>query len=110
MKGYFLCFHDGPEWWYCQGLLENGFCFGEHVCSHPGFAPGDLLMHRKDRLAALRLIFPEADPTTFELVQVKTKDDLPDWYKATEKTQDALKPMYAEYARLLSPQTESTKP
>lgn len=36
-------------WCHCHLILENGFAIYGHLCSDPGFAPGDLWFRRKER-------------------------------------------------------------
>ena len=101
MKGYFVC--DGKDdWWVCYGVLENGFCFGQHVCSHPGFAPGDLYTHRPERQAALKEVFGlSPDDIEWETITVSSKDDVPVWWDEHGKLQDGLKDQYDRYHALL---------
>lgn len=42
---------DGSSdgWYHCQLLLENGWPIYAHLCSHPGFAAGDLWERRTER-------------------------------------------------------------
>jgi hypothetical protein len=111
LKMYFVCEDRGPQWFYSYGILSNGFCFGEHLCSHPDFAPGDLYFRRKERIAALREMFG-LDPDTLqtegslpEMFVIKTKADIPEWWGRlanTKEVQDELKPLYERYRALLS--------
>ncbi len=50
------CYSGNHEWYNCVLVLENGYAPYSHVCSHPYFAPGDLLLGRKDRLALFKLL------------------------------------------------------
>lgn len=42
---------DGSRvgWFHCQLILENGWPIYGHLCSHPGYAMGDLWSSRKER-------------------------------------------------------------
>lgn len=101
MKGYFVC--DGNrDWWSCWGVLENGFCFGQHVCSHPNFAPGDLYYGRPERIAALKEVFGVGkDDLTFELIVVRSKEDVPTWWNDHALIQDKLAAEYEKYSACL---------
>lgn len=104
LKMYFVCRYDGPQWWYCMGLLSNGFHFADHVCSSPSFAPGDLYFTRQNRITALRKVF-DIDPQTIEteVFLIKVKADVPEWWERlanTQSVQDELKDKYAEYKEL----------
>ena len=104
MKMFFLCDYQGPQLWVCYGVLENGFCFGQHICSHPAYAPGDLYFWRKERVEALEKIWgikPEAAKDNCETIQVRSKEDVPQWFHDTQKQQDELKSHYDEYESLV---------
>ena len=65
LKMFFVC--DGDrDWWTCFGVLSNGFCFGQHICSSPIFAPGDLYFRRSERIEGLKEIF-NINPETVEV-------------------------------------------
>lgn len=113
LKIYFVCRYDGPQWWYCFGLLSNGFKFGEHLCSDPGFAPQDLYFRCKPRIEALRQVFG-VNPQTieWELLSIKTKEDVPEWWEKlanTQSVQDELAPFYDKYCALLKELEETVK-
>lgn len=104
MKIFFMC--DGSRnWWTCHGFLSNGFYFGQHICSHPHFAPGDLLFTRKDRLAALSELFGVLPGVTeHETVVLRSKEDIPlAWSEMVENesVQTSLKPEYEKYKAML---------
>lgn len=103
MKMYFLC--DGnADWWVCHGFLDNGFYFGQHVCSHPCFAPDDLYFRRQERVSALKEIFgidPDQMRISAETIIIRSKDQIPDWVN-NEETQKALEPQYEKYKELLN--------
>lgn len=108
-NGYYVCAYAGPQWWYCYGMLDNGFCFGQHVCSDPGFAPGDLLQGRRGRKLALAAVFPELPDVEFSTVEVRGKADLPPWWESlanSKEVQAELKPFYDKYAKELEAQKE----
>jgi len=102
MKIYYVCENGGPEWFNSYGVLENGFCFGQHLCSHPNYAPGDLLLRRKNRLAALKEIFG-VEPTddNQEIIVVNSVADIPEWWNSHEALQEVLKPQYERYAKMV---------
>lgn len=102
---FFVC--DGArDWWNCYGVLSNGFCFGQHICSDPGFAPGDLYFGRAERVAALRELFG-VDPETIECqtIVVRTLADKPEWWDGQKALQDGLAPQYERYSALLKGET-----
>lgn len=104
MKTYFLCDYQGPQWWVCYGVLENGFCFGQHICSHPNYAPGDLYFTRKERVEALEKVWGityDKVKDNWELVEVRSKEDVPEWFTETQKHQDNLKDKYEQYEALV---------
>lgn len=109
MKMYFVCENQGPGWFYSYGILDNGFCFGQHVCSHPDFARGDLYFTRINRIAALRELFG-VDPKTIETetIVVNSKADIPSWWAEHDKLQESLSPIYDKY-NLLIKAFDSTK-
>lgn len=101
MKIYYVCEYIMPDWYYCYGVLDNGFCFGQHVCSHPCFAPEDLLLGRKNRIKSLKEIFDlDMSECEQETIVVKSKEDVPSWWEEHSKLQDSLKPMYEKYEKL----------
>jgi len=105
LKMYLVCRYDQPSWYYCFGLLSNGFCFGEHVCSDPGFAPNDLYFNRKERIDGLQEIF-SIDPKIIkpETIVVKSSADKPEWWEElcnTQSVQDKLKNEYKKYKEFL---------
>lgn len=106
MKGYFVCGYGGPQWWTCYGILEGGFCFGQHVCSDPCFAPGDLYFRRADRISALEQVFGVTlHNIEWETIKVRSKADTPDWWESTMNNaacQGALAPKYAAYKAALA--------
>jgi len=105
MKMYFVCRYDGPQWWYCMGVLSNGFHFGGHVCSEPDFAPSDLYFRRKERISALKELF-DIDEKTIETetITVESKIDVPDWWESlanNKKIQESFKTKYEKYGKLI---------
>lgn len=102
MKGYYVCSYGDPQWWTCYGVLENGFCFGQHLCTHPDFAPGDLFERRPERQKALEKVFGlSPSDIDFKLIVVKSNADIPTWWDEHDKLQDALKPAYEHYGEIL---------
>jgi hypothetical protein len=101
VKIYFVC--DGrPDWYSCWGVLENGFVFGQHVCSHPFYAPNDLYFRRDKRVAALRTLFGITPGTVEpETIVVASKADIPAWWGGLEEKQRELEHEYARYRDLL---------
>jgi len=50
MKAYIV--HQPAQWGrdvIAALIREDGTCLATHLCSSPGFAPGDLWEHRKER-------------------------------------------------------------
>src|SRR5271169_6379923 len=104
-KMYFVSENRGPEWFMSYGVLSNGFCFGQHICSHPGFAPGDLYFNRLKRRTALKDIFGhEWTPDETELIVVNSLADKPEWWDSHEALQEGLKADYNKYAELMKEQ------
>ena len=106
MKMYFLCDNQGPQWFVCYGVLENGFVFGSHLCSHPVYAPSDLYFGRKHRIEALKEIFGvrfERDSELCETVVVNSAADVPEWWTLSQKdeVQNQLEPKYELYNQLV---------
>ena len=104
MKIYFIC--DGArDWWICHGVLSNGFYFGQHICSHPHYAQGDLLFGRKDRLSALGDLFGVLPGVTeYETIILTSKDDIPTFWSELVDNPDVqkeLEPQYQRYKELL---------
>ena len=101
---FFVCENQGPRWYKCLGILENGFCFGSHICSHPAFAPGDLYFTREKRQQALNKLFNitvESAKENNETIIVKYTEDIPDWMKSMNLLQEGLKSKYQEYEDLI---------
>lgn len=100
-KMYFVC--DGADdWWMCYGVLSNGFCFGQHLCSHPGYAASDLYHRRTERKDALKEVFGfQWEPGEGETIVVRSMADIPAWWASHEGLQAGLKPQYDQYAALL---------
>ena len=66
MKCYFV--YDGKgDWFNCTAIMEDGWAFAGHLCSHPNFAPGDLYYGRPQRIEILKRMFPGID-FQFELI------------------------------------------
>lgn len=106
---YFICEERGREWWVCDGFLENGFCFGQHICSNPGFAPGDLFYTRVDRKYALKQMFnlkqssigDDYQNGLWETFEIRSKADVPQLYHNFITMQEGLKPQYEIYKDLI---------
>lgn len=101
MKIYFVC--DGADdWWVCHGVLENGFYFGQHACSHPCFAPSDLYFQRPNRISALKELFGiTPDSVIPETIVIKSKDDIPVWWGAIEEGHTKFSAEYKKYKELV---------
>lgn len=92
--------NQGPQWFYCVGVLSNGFHFGEHLCSAPGYAPGDLYFNRKERQRALEELFGFTwNSLETETVVVNSKADIPLWWDGLGPMQDRLKEDYDKYSK-----------
>lgn len=103
MKVFFVCDGSG-DWWSCHGVLSNGFYFAQHLCSHPGFAPGDLLYTRSERLSALKELFGVTKETESETVVVRNKNEIPAFWDAlvtNEDVQRDLATFYERYKKML---------
>ncbi len=109
MKMYFICSGE-KDWWSCHGVLSNGFFFGQHICSHPNFSPGDLYSNRTNRKNALKELFGiDEDTVERELIVVNKREDLPiEILEAdTEDRQKDLAPLYEKYDQLVGGKQES---
>ena len=104
MKLTILCEKIGRNHWSCHGFLSNGFCIGEHTCSDPCYAPGDLWKGRIERQTAIAKIFNIAI-TDIEVIQLKSVDDIP-VFIATVMPDD-FKEEYVRYHELLDGVPES---
>lgn len=102
LKMYFVCEEQMPQWFVCYGILSNGFCFGQHICSHPSFAPSDLYYTRGNRIDALKKLFAiDKETIESETIVVRSKSDIPVWWEEHTKLQDSLAPAYAQYKELV---------
>jgi hypothetical protein len=94
--------HPGTAW-RCFGILSNGFYFGQHLCSDPSYALGDLYAHRQKRIDALRALFG-IDPRTvvWKRYTCESEADLPHWWEANGDpvVQEALQSKYREYGEM----------
>lgn len=99
LKMYIVCENRGPQWFYCYGFLSNGFCFGQHLCSHPSYAFGDLYAGREKRKITLKKLFgvDYSDLPEIETTIVNSKDDVPKWWNEFSEKQESLKPFYDQY-------------
>jgi hypothetical protein len=109
-KMYFVCEFQNADWYSCTGVLSNGFAFGGHVCSHPGYAPGDLYFTRKNRIDALKEIFGfEWDRSETETIVVRSKADIPEWWMIHAELQEGLKEQYERYDSILKGESQNTE-
>jgi hypothetical protein len=106
LKMYFVC-SGSDDWWTCYGVLSNGFCFGQHICSHPGFAPGDLYFNRDNRKRALLEVLGVDETIEAETIIVRTAADKPDWLDGHKALQEGLKPIYERYSALLKGESQT---
>lgn len=104
MKIYFACRFDGPGWWYCVGILENGFKFASHLCTHPNFAPGDLYFNRPERIEALKELFGIDQSTvprlTFKICSNTERSNFDKLIDGTKRPKSELAPFYEKYFNL----------
>lgn len=49
-----ITYSGRPEFWTCSLVLENGYIPCSHICSHPIFAPDDLILGRVHRIEAFK--------------------------------------------------------
>lgn len=104
MKLTILCEMIMRNHWACEGYLPNGFCIGEHICSAPNYAPGDLWTGRRERQTAIAKIFNIAI-TGIDVIEVKSKQDIPVFI--ANMAFDDFKEEYARYYKLLGGVPES---
>lgn len=72
---YVFCKSRAVENWYtCSAILENGWIPFSHICSDPGFAPGDLWRRRPERQKAMEKLGITIDDTG-ELIDDSTIDE-----------------------------------
>lgn len=68
-------------------IREDGICLAQHLCSGPGFAPGDLWIRRKERkekwadlevdLEPMEIShFRKKYPTVFDLAFIVSKEEV----------------------------------
>jgi hypothetical protein len=88
-----------PEWWVCHGFLENGFNIGQHICSHPIYAPGDIWKNRPERQKAVKEIFGDNEVTKIEVITIESLDDAP--VPLRYQPEDKFKDEYARYESIL---------
>lgn len=101
-KMYFVCSYVREQWWSCYGVLSNGFCFGQHVCSHPIYAENDLYFQRQERIDALHNLFGfEWSKEEVETITVQSKKDIPEWWESQKELQDGLQPQYEKYKEMI---------
>lgn len=104
-KMYFICEERGHQWWVCYGFLDTGFCFGEHICSHPGFAPSDLYFGRLERVLAMKELFGrEWLKEEASTIVIRKPSDIPQWFKDTNTEESAATrlPLYEKYTEILA--------
>ena len=105
MKLTILCEMVMPQWWACHGFLENGFNIGQHICSHPTYAPSDLWSGRPERQKAVKEIFGDFEVTKIEVITVESLDDVP--VPLRYQPEDKFKDEYARYGAILKGKQES---
>ncbi len=86
MKLYYVyskhCVING--WFHCMAMFENGWVPFGHICSHPGYAPGDLWQRRPERQEILKKMGIEVEDTG-ELIDDSTIDEThPDLFAANQ--------------------------
>jgi hypothetical protein len=95
IKGWFTYAGD-RDWYTCVAVLENGHAFATHVCSHPHFAPGDLYYGRPERMAILKVMYPEG----IDWQGVVKDTDVPAEVFERNKDEAARETRSAEYLRI----------
>ena len=56
IKAYIECIKLGEQSYNCTMIFENGAAMFAHLCSHPGYAFGDLWGNRRERQAVLNMM------------------------------------------------------
>lgn len=93
IKAYII-YGGSPNWWNATLVFENGWAAFGHLCSSPGFMPGDLWHNRPERQEILRAMGYEV-----ELVLPPMLSDGPDGLLEKHKDDSNWKDMAAAYER-----------
>ena len=62
------------DWYVCTAIFENGWSAFQHICSAPGFAPGDLWQRRPERQEILKKMGIDVEDTS-EIIDDSTIDE-----------------------------------
>lgn len=90
LKAWFV-YEGSRDWLTCSMLLENGLVLFSHVCSHPGFASGDLYLHRPERQKMITDAGIELD-----LQGTVHADDIPPEVLVRNQDKEAMENLYAQ--------------
>lgn len=78
-------------------IFENGWAAFGHMCSHPGYMPGDLIVNRSERQAILAEMGYRVELAG---EPIAGSDNAPDWLLAAHKNKAGWEPMADEYAKI----------
>ena len=99
MKLKAWCVYSGePEWCHFTLVLENGWAPFRHLCSHPGFGPGDLWLRRTERHKVMERMGIEIDLQPGTMKQDEFIERFPDTLKKHQAKE--WQPLSDEYERI----------
>lgn len=93
----YIVYGGSREFWSATLVLENGWAAFGHICSAPGFMPGDLLLHRPERLKVF-----EAMGYKVEIVgePIAGSDNSPGWLLERHRDKSQWQSFADEYHRV----------
>lgn len=94
LKAY-IVYSGDPGWYQATLVLENGWAPFGHLCSHPGFMPGDLIVNRPERQQVFVKMGYVIELTDAPILDKNAPAELIALHKAK-----AWQPMADEYARV----------
>lgn len=97
MKAWII-YGGSPGWWDASLVLENGWVPFGHVCSHPDFMKGDLLLGRTERLAVFDKMGVEIE-IVGEPIAGSDNPGIPEGLIEKFKNKDSWKDFAEEYSR-----------
>lgn len=108
IKAY-IVYGGSHEWWDATLVLENGWSAFTHLCSHPGYMAGDLLLKKPKRLEIFKAMGYEVE---IEGGPIAGSDNAPPWliekYKDQSNWQE-FADLYRATEANLYPTDEATK-
>lgn len=93
----YIVYGGRRQFWSASLVLENGYAAFGHICSDPGYMPGDLLLNRPERQAVFKAMGYEV-----EIVgePIAGSDNSPPWLLERHADKSHWEEFAAEYKRV----------